>query len=57
MPKQHCQDVPKELFMISYQLHCLCKRVPIEDFVSYQFHCPAEDLDAIYGSHRFPMGS
>jgi len=25
--------------------------------VQYQFHCPAEHLDAIYGSARFPMGS
>jgi hypothetical protein len=31
--------------------------VPIEDFVSYRFHCPAEHLDAIYGGDRFPMGS
>lgn len=24
---------------------------------SYSFHCPAEHLDAIYGTDRFPMGS
>jgi hypothetical protein len=23
----------------------------------YAFHCPAEHLDAIYGSGRFPLGS
>ncbi len=28
-----------------------------EILVSYNFHCPAEHLDAIYGSGRFPMGS
>jgi hypothetical protein len=26
-------------------------------FISYGFHCPAEHLDAIYGTSRFPMGS
>jgi hypothetical protein len=26
-------------------------------FISYRFHCPAEHLDAIYGTSRFPMGS
>ena len=26
-------------------------------FNSYCFYCPAEHLDAIYGSDRFPMGS
>ncbi len=26
-------------------------------FTSYCFYCPAEHLDAIYGSDRFPMGS
>jgi len=35
--------------------------VSIEDgtysFTSYCFYCPAEHLDAIYGSARFPMGS
>lgn len=29
----------------------------IKSFTSYCFHCPAEHLDAIYGSDRFPMGS
>jgi hypothetical protein len=28
-----------------------------ESFTSYGFHCPAEHLDVIYGSARFPMGS
>jgi hypothetical protein len=23
-------------------------------FTSYGFHCPAEHVDAVYGSHRFP---
>lgn len=27
------------------------------DFTSYGFHCPANILDAVYGSERFPMGS
>jgi hypothetical protein len=26
-------------------------------FTSYSFDCPAEHLDAIYGSGRYPMGS
>ncbi len=30
---------------------------PHGEFTSYQFRCPAEHLDAIYGSDRFPMGS
>jgi hypothetical protein len=29
----------------------------IDSLTSYRFHCPAKDLDAIYGSDRFPMGS
>jgi hypothetical protein len=28
-----------------------------EVFRSYGFHCPAEHLDAVYGSGRFPTGS
>jgi hypothetical protein len=28
-----------------------------DPFYSYGFICPAEHLDAIYGSERFPMGS
>ena len=27
----------------------------IHSFTSYSFHCPAEHLDAIYGSARFPL--
>jgi hypothetical protein len=27
------------------------------NFTSYSFHCPAEHLDAIYGTSRFAMGS
>lgn len=26
-------------------------------FTGYGFHCPAEHLDAIYGSRRWPLGS
>jgi hypothetical protein len=29
----------------------------IDSLTSYYFHGPAEHLDAIYGSNRFPMGS
>lgn len=28
-----------------------------DSFTSFQFHCPAERLDAVYGSGRWPMGS
>lgn len=28
-----------------------------DGYSSYSFHCPAEHLDAIYASGRFPMGS
>lgn len=35
--------------------------VPADDrapaFYSYGFHCPAEHLDEVYGSDRWPMGS
>lgn len=35
------------------------EQIDDEDFslTSYSFHCPAEHLDAIYGTDRFPMGS
>lgn len=28
-----------------------------DGFTSYRFHCPAEHLDAIYGSKWWPLGS
>jgi hypothetical protein len=33
------------------------ENMPVREHTDYQFHCPAEFLDAIYGNNRFPLGS
>jgi hypothetical protein len=50
------QPVPYDYWALS-QMPAEAKRPTWSQEHDWQFHCPSEHLDAVYGTRRWPLGS